>query len=601
MHRRCRLLFALAPFALLAALQPATGQPPRPPAPRARAVAAPAPAAAHPPLRFAVRLDAAAADAAAALGLEPPYTGRLLVIVSRQGEPEPRAQVGVTGVPFWGRDVEGYDVGEVALFDTTGADAPGETSAGGVIGYPLPSFADLPAGEYWVQPFLNVYTRFDRADGHTLWMHLNSGAGQRPLRSPGNLVGRPVKLRLDPARGGEFELALESALPPIEPLQPGEVLQQGNPRDRDLVRFVKIRSRLLSEFWGRDVYIGANVLLPRGWEEQPGRRYPAIYLQGHFPGRRAPFGYGDTRPGSRGAEFTAFWDSPEAPELVAVTFRDANPYYDTSYSVDSANVGPYGSALTEELMPYLERTFRLIPEEWARVTAGGSTGGWEALAMQIFYPEVFGGAWGWCPDPVDFHYYQIVNVYEDANAYVTGNEWHRIERPNARRPDGNIVSTVRMENLMELALGPKGRSAGQWAIWQAVFGPVGEDGYPAPIWDPVTGVIDRAVAEYWGDHFDLHQHLRRTWSRVGPALRGKLHVAVGDMDTYYLEEAVYLLQEFLDSVQDPPAQATFEYGRRQPHCWIGHSPSGSGQLTYAEFVQRAARLMASRRPAGDVR
>ena len=266
--------------------------------------------------------------------------------------------------------------------------------------------------------------------------------------------------------------------------------------------------------------------------------------------------------------------------------------------VNSANVGPYGDALTEELIPYLEEHFRMIRAPWARLLAGGSTGGWEALAMQVFYPETFGGTWGWCPDPVDFNYYQIVNVYEDDNAYYTDNEWHRLERPNARRPDGNLTSTVRQENHMELATGPNSRSGGQWAIWEAVFGPVGADGYPRPIWDPVTGAIDHETAAYWRANYDLHQHLRTNWETVGPKLAGKLHVAVGDMDTYYLDNAVYLLQDFLDSVDNPRADASFEYGRRKTHCWIGASPTNPDEaITYVEFVRVVAAYLRENAPA----
>lgn len=275
--------------------------------------------------------------------------------------------------------------------------------------------------------------------------------------------------------------------------------------------------------------------------------------------------------------------------MVVVTFRDANPYYDTSYSVDSANVGPYGTALTEELIPHLERRFRIRSEPWARALAGGSTGGWEALALQVFHPAMFGATWAWCPDPVDFRYYQIVDLHSDDNAYYREHAWTRVERPNARRPDGNVVSTIRQENRYELAVGTRGRSAGQWAIWEATFGPVGEDGYPRRIWDPLTGAIDRDVAAHWKERFDLNRILQRDWPTLGPRVRGEIHVAVGDMDTYYLEEAVYLLEEFLSSVEDPPAEASFEYGRRQPHCWIGASPDRPGrEMSHAEFVRIAA-------------
>lgn len=556
---------------------------------------APAPADS---LTMRVTLADDAATEIAGLGLEVPVNGRVFVILSRHDiDGEPREQIGVNGVPLWGMDVFSMEAGDSVVLDTRGSGARGEESAGGVIGYPLADFAALPAGDYWIQPFLNVYTTFERADGHTVRLHLNSGAGQSAFSAPGNAYGEPVRMHIDPAKGGEIKLELDRVIPPIEPLRNDEVLQQGNPRDRGPARYVKIRSDVLSEFWGRDMYIGANVLLPAGYEDSL-QRYPALYMQGHFPGRRAPLGYDSDNPRPRSEELTRFWQSDTAPRMIAVTFRDANPYYDTSYSVDSANVGPYGKAITEELIPYLEREFRMIAQPWARVTAGGSTGGWEALAMQVFYPSTFGGAWGWCPDPVDFNYYQIVDIYEDDNAYFTGNEWHQIERPNARRADGNIVSTVRQENHMELARGPGSRSGGQWAVWEAVFGPVGDNGLPRPIWDPVSGEIHREVAEYWRENFDLHRYLRKRWRTLGAELRGKLHIAVGDMDTYYLEQAVMLLQEYLESVDDPPAEASFEYGWKKPHCWIGASPSGSGEdITYPEFLEVVAAHMASRAPA----
>jgi len=272
--------------------------------------------------------------------------------------------------------------------------------------------------------------------------------------------------------------------------------------------------------------------------------------------------------------------------VILVSVRDANPFYDTGHSVNSVNVGPYGDAFVQELIPFLENEFRMVPEEWARVLAGGSTGGWEALAIQIFNPNDFGGAWGWCPDPVDFHYYQIVDIYGDENAYTGEGEWVRPERPNARRPDGNVTSTIRQENNYERAVGPNGRSGGQWAIWEALFSPVGRDGYAAPIWDRVTGEIDREVSSYWQENWDLTSYLQKNWTTVGSDLTGKLHVAVGDMDSYYLNNAVELMEEALNGLSDPHPDATFEYGRKKPHCWIGSSPWRPGEdLNNTEFLR----------------
>ena len=537
-----------------------------------------------------------------AMGMETPLLGRLYVVIDRVEDaeaadlPEPRRRVGAAGVPFWGMDIRGLEGGD-ALVLTPGA--------GAVRGYPLANLDDLPEGEYRVQALLSSWTTYHRADGHVLEMHRETGEGQNPWISPGNVHSQVVTVRLGAgggaqARGDEVALTLDQVIPPMQPLREGEVLELGNPRDTDEVRYVKIRSDLLSEFWGRDTYIGANVLLPAGYDAAGDARYPTLFHLGHFPGDRPPFGFvpGDEGSG-RTAGFADFWLSGDAPGMFVVTIRDANPYYDTSYSVNSPNVGPYGDAITQELIPYLEEEFRMMAEPWSRVLAGGSTGGWEALALQFFNPTTFGGTWAWCPDSVDFHAYQIVNIYEDENAYERDRGWITVERPNNRRPDGNIQFTMRQEGHFELAVADRSRSGGQWAIWEAVHGPVGADGYPRPIWDHETGVIDRETAEYWREHFDLHHHLRQNWSRIGPDLAGKIHIATGDMDSYYLELAVYRMEEFLDSATNPPAQARVEYGRRQPHCWLGESPNRPGEeINYQEFVEEVAAYLARRAPAG---
>ena len=529
---------------------------------------------------FAIELTESAATEIGAMGLDVPVTGRAYIVLTRNGEREPRMQTGVRGVPFWGTEVRGMAGGDEVALSPEGA---------GVVGYPLNSIRELPPGEYTAQAFLNVFTTFQRSDGHVLEMHLNSGAGQSPWRAPGNAMSEPRQVRIDPGRDEVFRFAINQVIPTLDPLPEGGSLKQGNPPDQgDLVRFVKIRSEALSDFWGRDMYIGANILLPSDYWTNPSRRYPVLYLTGHFPGRSAPFGYSDD-PGSgrgRSAGFSESWRSSESPKVILVTVRDANPFYDTGHSVNSENVGPYGDAFVKELIPALEQEFRMVSDPWARILAGGSTGGWEALAIQIFNPEDFGGAWGWCPDPVDFHYYQIVDIYGDENAYTWGGEWVTPERPNARRPDGNVVSTIRQENTYERAVGPNGRSGGQWAIWEALFSPVGADGYAAPIWDRVTGEIDHQVADFWRDNWDLTNHLVENWAGVGPDLAGKIHVTVGDMDSYYLNNAVELMEEALNGLTDPPPGATFEYGRKKPHCWIGSSPWRPGEdLTNTEFIR----------------
>jgi hypothetical protein len=527
---------------------------------------------------FTIQLSDSAAQEIAHLGLEVPVSGRVYVILTRNTEREPRQQVGVRGVPFWGMEVADLAAGdEVTL-------APG---ADGVIGYPLADMSALPPGDYTAQAFLNVFTTFHRSDGHVLQMHLNSGAGQSPWRAPGNAMSAPQQIRIDPVAAGTIRLVITQVIPPTDPVPAGGSLQQGNPADRgELVRFVKIRSDAVSAFWGRDMYVGANVLLPADYATNPERSYPVLYMTGHFPGGRAPYSYSDDPEQTRSAEFSEFWRSAASPKMILVSVRDANPFYDTGHSVNTANVGPYGDAFVRELIPFLEREYRIIPEPWARVLAGGSTGGWEALAVQIRNPDFFTGTWGWCPDPVDFHAYQMVNVYEDDNAYETGSEWVKVERPNSRRTNGAVVSTVRQEMYYERAVGPNGRSGGQWAIWEALFSPVGPDGYAAPIWDRVTGEIDREVAAYWLENWDLTNHLVTNWNTLGPKLAGKLHVTVGDMDSYYLNNAVELMEQAFAGLENPSPRASFEYGRKKPHCWTGSSPWRQGEdLSSTEFIR----------------
>lgn len=511
-----------------------------------------------------------------------PITGRVFVIVSRTSQREPRFQAGSYNgsVPFFGVDVSALKPGESAVIGAS------------TLGYPLKNVSDIPAGDYFVQALLNVYTQVRRKDGHTIWVHMDQWEGQRWNRSPGNLVSEVQNVHLDPAKGFTVKLNLTRKLPSINV-----------PPDTKSVKRVKIQSGLLSEFWGHPIYIGATVLLPKGYEENPGVKYPAIYIQGHF-GLGSPFGFttqggppeSEAQRNARrsrnaretGYEFYQAWNSDDFPRMVAVTFQHPTPFYDDSYAVNSANNGPYGDALTKELIPYLEEKFRLIPQSYARVLTGGSTGGWEALALQVFYPTFFNGAWVLYPDPVDFRRYQISNIYQDENAFeVSRGDWAKLERPVSRNPDGQVSMTMREMSQLEEVLGTRGRSGQQLAAWLAAYGPVGDDGYPKPLWDNLTGKIDREVALYMrGNGYDLRYNLETNWRRIGKDLVGKIHVYVGDMDNYYLNLAVYLLEDFLKSAKNPAAEATFEYGR--PMKGHGWQPMSNADMvrSMAERIQR---------------
>jgi hypothetical protein len=466
-----------------------------------------------------------------------PITGRVYVAISKTNDRSPIQQTSTTGVPLFGVNIERAAPGTPIRIDASAA------------GYPLKSLRDLPAGKYWAQAFVNVYTEFKRADGHTVWLHQDQWEGQNWKISPGNISGTPVEITWDPAATSPVALTAANVIPPIPA-----------PADTDTVKYIKIQSDILTKWWGQPMYLGAIVTLPPGYADHPNVKYPIVYTQGHFP--RAAAGAGNR---GRGAAPPA--PAGPQPRLINVVLQHPSPYYDDSYGVNSANNGPYGDAIMQELLPKIESSFRVIREPWARILTGGSTGGWISLAHQIFYPDFYGGVFSLCPDGVDFRYHQIVNVYDDPNAYFQDRGWMKIERPNQRRTDGNIQSMMKDENWFELAQGDRSRSGGQWDIWEATYGPVGADGYPKRIWDKTTGEIDKDVAAYWKAHYDLRDILERDWKTLGPKLAHKINVYVGDMDSYYLNMGVRMLNDFLTKADNPKWTGEIVFEPMAPHCW----------------------------------
>ena len=466
---------------------------------------------------------------------------------------------------FFGVDATAWKPGTPIVFDAS------------VFGYPLSRLSQLRPGTYVVQALFNRYALYVRADGHTLLLPPDRGEGQDMQRKPGNLYSRPQTIHFDPASSTTLRLSLSESIPPI-------IL----PADTRWIKHVRIESHRLSQFWGQPVYLSAMVVLPDGFASHPDAHYPLMLEQNHFVANL------------RGAfdRNRQAWTSGKLPKFLWVVIHTPNPYYDDSYAVNSANLGPYGDAIMQELIPAVEKRFRGIGRGWARVTYGCSTGGWEALADQIFYPDEFNGAWGSSPDPVDFRSFQIVNLYQDHSAFWLEGPFSRVPRPDARTPDGSIWQTMDRDVHRELVLGTHGRSADQWDAWQAVFSPVGPDGYPAEIWDPMTGVIHHSVAQYWHDHYDLDAWLDAHWSTLAPRLDGKLHVYVGDMDTYYLDNAVYRMQATIEAHHDPSIRARFVYGRKQPHCFDGTYGQTTEEQLY--MPQMLERLLKTAPPGADL-
>lgn len=525
--------------------------------------------------------------------------GRLLLIFAKSGDKEPRFLVkdDYSSAQIFGMDVENWKPGTPCVF--TGTE----------FGYPLRSLPDVPPGDYYVQAILHKYETFHRKDGHTVKMPMDRGEGQQWNLAPGNIYSKPVKITIGPKAKNPVKITLDQEIPPIP-----------EPEDTKYIKHIKIQSALLTEFWGRPMHLGAHVLLPEGWDAHPDVRYPLAIYHGHFP---SDFGGFRTEPPDpnlkpeysarfkldgynrivqqEAYDFYKMWTGPDFPRVIAIEIQHPCPFYDDSYAVNSANVGPYGDAIMRELIPEIERRFRGIGEGWARFTYGGSTGGWEALAVQVFYPDEFNGCYAACPDPVDFRAYTLVDLYKDKNAYRQQGDFGQVLRPGNRDYLGQITTTLQDANYYELALGTKSRSGQQYDIWEAVYSPVGPDGYPQRIWDKKTGEIDHKVAEYWRDNYDLTHIIRRDWATLGPKLRGKIHLYCGDMDNYFLNNAVYLAEDMLKGLDNPTFDGQVDYGDRAEHCWNGDhtQPNAISRLRYHRyFIPKWTEQVQQRAPKG---
>ena len=528
-----------------------------------------------------------------------PQDGRLLLMLATHDEQEPRFLVDDSADTqlIFGRNVEGWTAGTGRVIDRS---APG---------YPLADLSALPPGIYYAQGLLNRYHDYHLGDGKVVSLPPDRGEGQQWNRKPGNFYSQPVRIEISESGPGSFELTLDQVIPPIEP-----------PADTDFVKHIRMRSERLSQFWGEDVYLGAHVLVPRGFDEHPEARYPLMIFHGHFPadfgGFRTELPDPDLEPdfserfGVHGynriqqEEAYAFyqtWISEDFPRFLIIEIQHPTPYYDDSYAVNSASQGPYGDAITYELIPYIEQRFRGIGEPWSRFTYGGSTGGWEAMAVQVFYPDEYNGAFIACPDPIDFRAYVTVNIYEDANAYWYESPFRRLPRPAHRNYLGHVQGSMYDYNRLEAVLGDKSRSGQQFDIWEATFSPMGDDGYPVRLYDKETGEIDHEVAAYWRENYDLRHILERDWETLGPKLEGKLHIYTGDMDNFYLNNAVYLTEEFLENTRDPHYGGEVDYGDRAEHCWNGdhENPNHISRLRYnTRFVPKILQRIEATAPDG---
>ena len=534
-----------------------------------------------------------------------PLDGRLLLLLSNDPKAEPRMQIDDTpkSQMVFGVTVNGWKPGE-PLTITDRAQ-----------GYPRASLKDVPAGDYTIQAVLNVYETFHRSDGKTVKLAPDRGEGQHWNLAPGNLLSKPRLVHIGPGSPA-IDVSLADVIPPIKPQS-----------DTKYVRHIRVQSQLLTRFWGRPVYLSAIVLVPEGFDAHPKAHFPLIVFHDHFVSSFNDFRETPPDPNLKPDYSDRFhiagynriqqqeayknyqtWIAPGTPRVLIAKLQHANPFYDDSYAVNSANVGPYGDAIETELIPAIERQFRGIGQGWARFLYGGSTGGWESLAAQMFYPDHYNGAFVACPDPVDFHAFMTADLYQQNNLFYIQGSNKRIEQPAMRDYLGHTLISMRDNVAYEAALGDHGRSGEQFDIWQAVYSPVGEDGYPQAIFDKGTGAIDHKTAQYWREHYDLDAILQRDWNTLGPKLQGKLHLYVGSDDTYFLNDAVYLMEDFLKQTGTPghgvPYEGEVRYGPRAEHCWNGDpkEPNWYSRLHYNQMYlpQIVERIQKTAPPGADL-
>ncbi|MGC2446717.1 MAG: alpha/beta hydrolase-fold protein [Candidatus Sulfotelmatobacter sp.] len=527
-----------------------------------------------------------------------PLDGHVLLVIANNNDSEPRFQISFMAAQsqqVFGVDVDTLSPGTPAIVDAS------------TLGYPAGSLNDIPAGDYWVQAVLNIYETFHLGNGRTLKLPPDKGEGQHWQTKPGNLYSKPEKVHFDPKSPQTVYVSLTEKNPTVE-ADPKFVDKMAGWSganddhkvvDNKWVKHIKMQSDLLTKFWGRPTYLGAVILLPDGWDEHPDAHYPVIVEQDHFhrdlPGvvafRTTPpspdLKGRELRVAQNGYKLYQDWTAGRMPRVIVVTIQHATPYFDDSYAVNSENVGPYGDAITQELIPYIEKTYRGIGQGWARSVYGGSTGGWESLASQVFYPDFYNGAWVFCPDVVDFRAYMTMNLYDDKNAFWIDGSFGNVPRPSVRQPDGLVLSTMEQMNRYELVQGTHSRSGEQLDTWEAVFSSIGDDGYPKRIFNKRTGEIDHEVAKYWKEHYDLSAIMQRDWKTLGPKLAGKLHFWVGEADTFYLDRAVHLLKDFMDTTTDPYYRGSFDFGVRKPHCYAGDIDpvAGLNQHYFPEMVK----------------
>jgi len=445
--------------------------------------------------------------------------GRLLIYITEMDEIEPRNSSVFSDNEFiFGKNIKNWDKNETKHFN---GNEDWEKTANW-------NFNSVPHGDYNIQ---------------LVWSQ--NGNSESQINSPGNLYSESVKINTTVKQ--EITISLSKIIPERKLIE------------HNLVELFSFQSDTLSKWWDRPMNIKASVLLPSGYSNNPNENYPIRYNVAGYGGR-----YTRVNRLVNNEEFISWWTSEEAPQIITVFLDGEGPFGD-SYQLNSDNSGPYGEMLINELIPKIEKQFRVIGSSKTRFVDGCSTGSWVSLALQLFYPEVFNGCWSYSPDPVSFNKMQLVNIYEDKNAFYNNRMYLR---PSMRDINGDPQFSIKEEIYYENVEGVSNTyttSGGQWSAWNALYSPKGIDGLPMPIFDPVNGTIDKQIAEHWKKH-DLLLYTKANWAELGPKVNGKIHVWMGDMDNFYLNNAMRDFDNYLKSTTNPKSDAQIEFSPMKEHC-----------------------------------
>jgi S-formylglutathione hydrolase FrmB len=449
-----------------------------------------------------------------------PTKGRVFLFLSEEEKGEPRQQIW----PLSSNPNHMFAMNVTSLSQTSGIRLSADSGLMTTASFDL---GNIPKGHYSLQ---------------VLWDHDTS---ESQINAPGNLYSVSKKIEVTENFIESIELSKR-----IEPSQ-----LEAHP----LLKKVTIESELLSAFWGRPYFVSASVLLPNSYNDNNQQTYPVRYNVAGYGGRF-------TRANRliKSEEFMQWWTSDDAPQIITVYLDGEGPFGD-SYQLDSDNSGPFGQSLITELIPTIESQYRAKGSAKYRFTDGCSTGGWVSLALQLFYPDSFNGAFSYSPDSVDFSAYQLADIYTDSSVFY--NKWNNL-RPVGRTTNGDPIVTldnfIQYENVQGVSNDYR-TSGGQFSAHTALYSPKGEDGLPAALFDPQTGEIDSEVAQVW-KKYDLKLHTENNWAELGPKLQDKIYIWMGDMDNFFLNPATRKFSKYLQSTENPVSNAVIEFTPMAGHC-----------------------------------